>query len=73
MEKVDVVYGESRGRLRRKCRSLTEEVGMVVVNRESGDRLERKWELWSLKENRWLWSLTEKVDVIYGGSENDGC
>jgi len=54
MEKVDVVYGESRGRLRRKCRSLTEEVGMVVVNRESGDRLERKWELWSLKENWWL-------------------
>ena len=46
---------------------------MVVVNRESGDRLERKGELWSLKENWWLWSLTEKVDVIYGGSENDGC
>ena len=35
MEKVDVVYGESRGRVRRKWRSLTEEVGMVVVNRGS--------------------------------------
>ena len=53
MEKVDVVYGESRGRLRRKWRSLTEEVGMVVVkgklvvvvvHEESGCHLWRKWE-----------------------------
>ncbi len=52
-EKVDVVYGESRGRLRRKWRSLTEEVGMVVVkgklvvvvvHGESGCHLWRKWE-----------------------------
>ena len=32
---------------------------MVIVNRESGDRLKRKWE---------FWSLTEKVDNIYGVS-----
>ena len=33
----------------------------MVVNGESGGRLQRKLEWWSLKEKWGLWSLTEKV------------
>ena len=67
---VVVLNGKSGCRLRKKLRSFTEEVGIVVVDQESGGHLQRKQKWQLLKENWWLWLSTEKVDVVYGES---GC